>query len=471
MAGAPRPSSTQNSGLPDILASAFDFAKTFGQYELNPQSLMQGNQRVRPGIMDGYEYTPQPGETQDDAGRWYTPDGQLIQFQDRPALAELLDLMPAVGGLAAPANAGGAVLGAGPIIRARASEAMAMDPSIGEHSASFIEAMRKRAPMGYPVPDWDKLGKADNALTKMSMAPSKNAMGVAEKAGALGYDTPMFHVSGYRAGDKPLKDGSVPFLVPDPNIKGRGAVYFGDLPSSIVKSGAAVGSGGGEIGATIYPFLGRAPFVGEHGMTDEMMSFMPDKLNFNSTAPNALADGQSIQDLIEGIRSGPYREQFVEQRLAAAQPGDRDWIKKQIEGYGDTSLAKSLARMYYDPERGGALIGADEFMPIGSGNTQPGVPHYGTYENGGVKSGHGSAGAPSYYQTSHMGMGWTGSRVADETGNYGGKTIAVPYAPAIRSPNAKFDPRKADTADTLAAKAPPGWFAGLFERDDQEPQL
>jgi|688.fasta_scaffold1507256_2 hypothetical protein len=46
MAGAPRPSSTQNSGLPDILASAFDFAKTFAQYELNPQSLMQGNQFI-----------------------------------------------------------------------------------------------------------------------------------------------------------------------------------------------------------------------------------------------------------------------------------------------------------------------------------------------------------------------------------------------------------------------------------------
>jgi hypothetical protein len=468
---APRPNPGNN--VPDILSNAFEFAKTFGQYELAPETLVGPNQRVRPGIMDGYAYTPQPGETVDDSGQWYTADMQPIEWVDRPQLASLLDLFGnTMGGVAAPvrAAAGEAVLGAGPILKARPSELLNMDPTAAEYLAQHVEAMRKRAPMGYKLGGEATLEKADNALTKLSLPPSKNAMGVVERAAELGFDTPMFHVSGYRAGEKPLKDGSVPFLTPDPNRAGRGAVFFGDMPSSIVRSGAAVGAGGGD-GASVFPFLLRAPIMGEHAIPEEALSALPDSLQFASSAPDAFATPQSIQDLVAGIRNGPYRQEAMDARLAATPPGDRQWIKSQIE-QTDESLAKHMARMYYAPEMGGGMLGPDDFMPVPGGKNQPGVPHYGLYEHGAVKSTGGQGGAPSFFQTGQLGLGFTGSRVADETAHWkNGKTIAMPYAPAIRSVNAKFDPRKVDESNVLSGAIPPGWFSSLFQQQQEEPQL
>jgi hypothetical protein len=423
--------------------------------------------------MDGYAYTPQPGETVDDSGQWYTADMQPIEWVDRPQLASLLDLFGnTMGGVAAPvrAAAGEAVLGAGPILKARPSELLNMDPTAAEYLAQHVEAMRKRAPMGYKLGGEATLEKADNALTKLSLPPSKNAMGVVERAAELGFDTPMFHVSGYRAGEKPLKDGSVPFLTPDPNRAGRGAVFFGDMPSSIVRSGAAVGAGGGD-GASVFPFLLRAPIMGEHAIPEEALSALPDSLQFASSAPDAFATPQSIQDLVAGIRNGPYRQEAMDARLAATPPGDRQWIKSQIE-QTDESLAKHMARMYYAPEMGGGMLGPDDFMPVPGGKNQPGVPHYGLYEHGAVKSTGGQGGAPSFFQTGQLGLGFTGSRVADETAHWkNGKTIAMPYAPAIRSVNAKFDPRKVDESNVLSGAIPPGWFSSLFQQQQEEPQL
>lgn len=454
----PAPQPDQPGSIGRTLADLFS-------YETNPEAWAQPNERVRPGIMDGYEYTMQPGEMIDELGRVYAPGAQEpVDWVDRPQLATILDLLGSVSGsVAAPvrAAAGEMVLGAGPIIKARPSELLNYDPTAVEHVARQVEAMRKRAANGYTLGGEGSLDKADNALTKLSLPPSNNAMSVVERAANLGFDTPMFHVSGYRAGAKPLKDGSVPFVNVDPNRAGRGAVYFGDMPSSIVRSGAAVGAGGGD-NAIVYPFMLRAPIMGEHMIPEEALGALPDMLKFNSSAPDAYAIDQSIQDIVSGIRNGPYRQEAVDARLAVAQPGDRSWIKSQIDQTDDT-LAKHLARMYYDPTMGGRRLTPDEFLPVPGGKNQPGVPHYGGYEHGAVQSIAGEGGAPSYYQTGQLGIGFTGSRVADGTANWkNGKTIAMPYAPGIRSVNAKFDPRKADTNDVLSGLTPPGWFTSLF---------
>jgi hypothetical protein len=450
---------------------------------------MQGNQRVRPGIMDGYEYTPQPGEMQDDAGRWYTPDGELIQFQDRPLLAELLDHMPAVGGLAAPAKAGGAVLGAGPILKARPSEALFADPTAMEHVAKQFEASRKRT--GHKLSGPESLPASDNVMMKMSLNPSQNAIKGVERAAALGFDTPMFHISGLPAEGR--VGSRTPWQVSDP-FRGNpvtGAVYTGNRPSAIAGSNAAVGTGGGGENGYVHGLMLRAPILGEHPISPEVMAGMPDAVPFGSSAMDAFATDKGLADILAGMHASPYRQEALDAWLSAhsqhsAAYGDAFDQKSLMQSFAkaEEDVSKLLARNYYDPSMGGTYVG-EEFIPSPGGNNQIGVPHYTRYEAGSLdpvrkwqmvdgdsKKVQAAPGVHSPMQTSMLGTGFTGSRIVDETRKAAdGKTIAMHYMPAVRSVDAKFDPRRVNENNMLAGVAPPGWFAGLFERDDQEPQL
>lgn len=476
MAGAPRPYTPANEGLPDILGKLVDI-------NVSPEHLLtKPNQRLAPGFSTFGQYEPQPGDMVDDAGRWWTADNQPIEFVQRPFMSEFLSALPTVGGIAgAEAKAGSTVLGAGPIIKARPSELMNMDPTVMDHVAGQVEASRKRA--GYKLGGDETLQKADNAVMKMSGAPSKNAYGVVDRAAQTGNDTHMFHVTGLPGEGRV---GSLtPWQVSDPHRAGRGAIFFGDRPSSIVKSGAAVGAGGGN-GGHVHPFLLRGDIFGEHMMSPELMSRVPDQLKFESSSPTAWATQPSLQDVTEALKNGPYSKEAEAAWLAdhsarkaagAYTPSSEALSKQLADAYG--AFAKRFVQVHYDPTTGGRLIPPEDFMGIPTDKMQPGAPHYTTYEDGAaassnnMKYGYGTntppvPGVHSPMQTAMTGAGFTGARILDETNKVGGKTIAMHYMPGIRSVNAKFDPRKVDINNTLAGATPPGWFAQLFNQPTEE---
>jgi hypothetical protein len=486
---APRPPSASNESLPDLLSSAFDFAKTFGQYEVAPQTFLQGNQRLTPGLLDGYEYSPQPGEMQDDAGRWYAPDGQLIQFVDGPALAGLLDLMPAVGSVVAPVKGAGAVLGAGPILKARPSEAVAVDPTVRDYVAGAFEASRKRT--GTKITP-ETYGKVDNAMMKMSLNPSQNAYNAVDRAAELGFDTPMFHISGNQAQGR--VGSRTPWVETDPHLgsPARGAVFTGNRPSAIAGSGAAVGTGGGD-NAYVHGLMLRSPILGEHAMPSTLAANGPDQIPFLSSAPDAFTTDKGLADILAMMHASPYRQEAIDawlsahsqQAAALGQSFDPKYLMQSLDK-ADESVSKLLARNYFDPQAGGAAVGED-FIASPGGNYQIGVPGFNNYEagarspvwkhevvDGRMQRTQTLPGIHSPMQTSMLGSGFTGSRIVDETRKAAdGKTIAMHYMPAIRSVDAKFDPRRVNENNMLAGMVPPGWLSGLFQPqpDQQEPQL
>lgn len=423
----------------------------------------RSNTIMEPSLQDqltGSWITPEMDVRHWDSGpeAYWRDTGEPVQFSRRPGILKIADLLGNIVGGAAPAGA----IRSGFSLPARASQAAHYDPTIAEGIGSFIGAAKQNARGGMRVAPETAFEAGTNlpAIDELFSGvtqPSAGALRTADRALAQGYDTPLLHLSG----GKPWRNTEL-------HRTETGAVYGADNLESIVKSGAAVGAGGGNDGF-LHTLLARAPIFGEHMPPAEMLRNMPTAANGGKS---------SMADLVNSIQTSPWRGEALDNYARAL--GQRGMSSAEIEerirqvAQSDQSLAKSLQQVYYDPAMGGERVPGHIFGPVQGGRSQPGIPGYQAYEAGAlqrVSNGTGGflPGAPSPMQVSMQGAGFTGSRVVDGVANYNGaKTIAMHLASALRSPFAKFDPAKAHLPDTMAARVPAGAFYSQPQSEAQQ---
>lgn len=464
------------AGLGDTLAGlvkqGWDAVKNtgpgkFAQYEFAPESTMAPNERVRPGLYQGYKYELRPGESIDDAGNVYGADGQPVTFKDGPkamGLADLFGLM--TGGVAGGAPKGAVTSG---FHRVHRDINPAVTPDIDyarDWLGGRLQAGHKRASQGYRLPSLDdaSLEKMDKALTKTSM-PSQHYLDKADRALSMGFDTPAYHFTNMEPDPEMLKRlAATPFREIDPFYSTRGSMYFGDVPSKIISSGAAQKTYGDP---RMYPYVLRDVF-GEHPLSPGLQAQLPESLALNNWGSPTDA---AFKDLQAGMRAAPgYAD-----NIGAAREAEKKFLMDlgypfneggfnatQAEAF-DT-LTPMLQRLYYDKVPGGDpnrlhLMAPEDFVPAQI--VDDGLPHYSQYEAGSRMNRKGvpQTGLHSPLQNEIGALGFSGSRVLDEMRNAGGKSFAMIDPAGVRSMAAKFeDPY----GDLLSARVPATWMNGLF---------
>ena len=412
-----------------------------------------------------------PGASTDDAGRPVYPDtGENIQIIRRPGVLPLVatpdgpqfvspkiaDLLGGIVGGGAPSGALRA--GYGPVERS----VLASDPTVVERLAQHIDASAKRVlprpqmPEGGfyvpPVTDEAALAHMDNSLGALSFAPSKNAMGKAERALDMGLDTPAFHITGAKYVDPAAIKKSSPFLEMDPFIANRGAMYFGDSPSGIWKSGAAQVSGEPR---------GFGFVLGRNILGD---SALPSALHEAAPASVQFQHGQPItNELLEVMRSQPgYKDAMAAareeaQRYYTNSPGNMFDATHYGAGVNNAehTVAEQLARIYYsDPGYKGAgnLISREGFTPVSASQAEA-LPKWQEFEAGARRTQPGNVGVHSPMQNVINSLGFSGSRERDEMQKVLGSTYAMTDPAAVRAVGAQF---KDPFGNLVSARVPAG---------------
>lgn len=459
------------AGLGETLSGLWESFKgspvgKFAQYEVAPESTMAPNERVRPGLYQGYQYQLRPGETFDDAGTVYGADGNPVTFKDGPqamGLADLFGLM--TGGVAGGAPKGAITSG---FHRVHRDINPAVTPDLDyarEWLGGRLQAGHKRASQGYRLPSLDdvSLEKMDKALTKTSM-PSQPYLDKADRALSMGFDTPAYHFTNMEPDPEMLKRlAATPFREIDPFYGTRGAMYFGDVPSKIIQSGAAQKIYGDP---RMYPYVLR-DVMGEHPLPPGTMAQLPETLNLNSWGQ--VTDG-SFNDLRAGLQSAPgYAD-----NIGAAREAEKKFRTdlglgfspehfNQYQASASKDLAPMIQRLYYDKVPGEPntvrLMAPEDFVPATI--SDDGLPHYSQVEAGANMNRNGvpMSGLHSPLQNEIGAIGFSGTRVLDEMRNKGGKSFAMSDPAGVRSMGAKFqDPY----GDLLSAQVPSTWINGLF---------
>ena len=460
------------AGLGETLAGLWDSFKgspvgKFVQYEVAPESTMAPNERVRPGLYQGYQYQLRPGETFDDAGTVYGADGNPVTFKDGPqamGLADMFGLM--TGGVAGGAPKGAITSGFHRVHR-EVNPAITHDIDYArDWLANRLQAGHKRGAQGYRLPDLDdvSLEKMDKALTSMSGAPGKVYLDKADRALSMGFDTPGYHFTNMEPDPEIMKRlGATPFREIDPFYGTRGSMYFGDVPSKIIQSGAAQKTYGDP---RMYPYVLR-DVMGEHALPPGTAAALPETLKLNQWGQ---VTDQSFNDLRAGLQSAPgYAD-----NIGAAREAEKKFMMEQGLGFNQgffdqaqASASKDLApmiqKLYYDKVPGEPntvrLMAPEDFVPATTHDD--GLPHYSQFEVGARMNRNGQAftGVHSPLQNEIGAIGFSGSRVLDEMRNKGGKSFAMIDPAGVRSMGAKFqDPY----GDLLSARVPATWMNGLF---------
>lgn len=444
----------------------------FARYQLDPESFLKPNERLKPGLTDGYQYSLKPGETTDDAGTVYGQDGQPVTFKSRPQLSSLADLLGyMVGGVGgAPKGA----VGAGIHRRVHNFEPSldAGDPTVHRELALKMEAMHKRGSQGYAIPDKnpETLDKADKALTRVSTKdPLPRYEQSAGRALDMGFDTPAFHATTHEADPAVARLlAGTPWRELDPTYKARGAFYLGDFdkPTAGIRSSAAQ-LGYGE--PKIYPFLVKDVF-GENALPSGLQKVLPDRIK----------GGFDTTDIYHGLQDAPGYSDNLAAAMEAAKEryGSGFDTSKFLSGQASArqGIAELLARNYYAPPENGVsfmsaprrLLPPHEFKPVGVTDTSA-MPHYSTFESGGVPNLNGKpqSGLHSPWQNELGAMGFSGARVADEMRNVGAKSFGMFDPTGVRAVGAKFEN---PTGDLLSAVTPPSsWFDLFSSREEPTP--
>lgn len=437
----------------------------FVRYQFAPETFLAPNERLKPGLMDGYQYSLKPGETTDDAGNVIGPDGQAVTFKNRPQLSGLADLLGFMTGGVAGAPKGAVGSGAYRAVREVEPSLLAGDDYAREFLATRMEAGHKRAGQGYSPQSMapKDLDKMDKSLTSMSTPPSAPYLDKADRALAMGFDTPAYHFTNAPADPEVRRLlGASPFREMDPFVTNRGSMYFGDTPSGIIKSGAAQKTMGDP---RMYAFVLK-DIMGEHPMPPGLYSQMPDTLTFDKygSVPHTAS-----KDVQAAIQSTPgYAENMQAAREAAKErfgPSNFSPDKFQaIQGDARDSLATMLARLYYEQVPGAApgqvaKMDPMSFVPAASGSTD--IPHYGIFENGSLPNLPGTqlTGLHSPLQNEIGAVGFSGSRIRDEMRKVNGKSFAMIDPTGVRSMGARF---QNPNGDLLSGVTPPSWWLNLY---------
>jgi hypothetical protein len=432
----------------------------FARYQLDPESFLAPNERLEPGLTDGYAYSLKPNETADDAGNVVGPDGQPVTFKPRPQLSTLADMLGYMTGGVGGAPKGALGAGAYRSVRDVNPSVFAGDDYARGYLATRMEAGHKRAGQGYQLPDMEPktLSKMDKSLTSMSTEPSKPYLEKADRALSMGFDTPAYHFTNAPADPEMARLlGAAPFRELDPFVTTRGSMYFGDVPSKIIQSGAAQKTIGDP---RMYPFILK-DVMGEHAMPPGLFEHLPDTLK-----PNQWGElgGASKGDMIAGIKETPgYADNITAAREAAKEhfgsSFDPDFFANQQTSARE-ALADMLSKLYYDKQPGGLSVKSDPMGFVPAAINDPGLPHYSQYEVGARpnKPGTNMTGLHSPLQNEVGAVGFSGSRILDEMRNAGGKSFAMIDPTGVRSMGAKFlNPN----GDLLSGTAPPSWLLNM----------
>lgn len=436
------------------------------------------NWMVEPDLLSRSMGFLEPGMTMDDAGRVSWADtGEDIQIIPRPRFSFRVDTpdgqqwtLPRVfdafgymtGGVGgAPKGA----IGAGAYRRVEPS-AFAGDPTVAEIIAKHIDAAGKRtlpsakAPEGgYPMPERyseQKLfDKANRSLMTLSMPPSANAWGKAERALDLGFDTPAFHVTSQRFVDPAAAKKSSPWLDLDPLMpipgagdRSRGATYFADTPSGPITSGAAQLAGPGRaFGFMLKDVMGETP------LPSHLQQMLPQRIGGDKYG----VDKASLRDIRDAFTgSSAYKESIgaaneARMRRLGEYYGPDD-IAERISA-NERNLAEMLANIYYRQagEDMRQLVSPSEFRPVGPFDEF--MPKWGVFEKGAVPKSGDIPGVHGFMQDVMGAAGFGGSRVYDEMRHAQGKSFGMFDPSAVRAAGAQF---KDPYGNLVSAQTPLG---------------
>lgn len=441
----------------------------FVDYELNPESRLKPNERLRPGLMQGWRYDLRPGETMDDQNRVIQPDGTPATFVDRPQLATIADIIGFMTGGVAGAPKGALGSGAYRTVRDVGPSILAEDLTAVRELALRMEAMHKRGAQGYQIndPSVEGLAKADKALTRVSTKePLPRYQDSATRALDMGFDTPAFHITNVNPDPEVLRKlAGTPFSTMDPFVKNRGSMYFGNFenPMGPLQTGAAQFTHG-DVRA--YPYMLK-DVMGEHPMLPGLYGQMPDTLQFGKFGE---VPGGTLGDIRDAMQATPGWGD----NMGAAMEAAKEYFGKgfdpatflQKQGTARNDVAEMLARLYYEPVPGGAPGSVQKIDPMAYRPADPsaaGLPGFSAFESGARQNKPGSvlSGLHSPIQNEIGAIGFSGARVKDEMRKIGGKSYAMIDPTGVRAVGAKF---KDPFGDLLSAHAPPSWWVDLWQQ-------